>query len=162
MDARARRTVYREYTNLHSELVRVSVGCHSDMVMLEKDPNTEEAVAILKATGTPGEKVIFPRHLHTKGERTICLEGIYGEYLNVGENPDDMFEGSLTLAQFQKEYPGVVEVMDAEGDKVPVHLRPGAQWVMGNQTEHKPFGYTSDDGILLGQIYWGGPNEVLD
>ncbi len=162
IDARARRTVYREYTNLHSELVRVTVGCHNDMVMLEQDPETEEAVAILKATGTPREKVVFPRHLHTKGERTICLEGTYGEYLDVGENPDDMFEGSLTLATFQEEYPGIVEVLDPAGDKIPVHLQPGARWFMGDDTKHKPFGYLSDDGMLLGQVHWGGPNKVLE
>src|SRR6185369_1319915 len=115
MDARARRTIYREYLKLHGELTRVQVGCHNDMVMLEKDPKTEEAVAVLVATGTPAEKVDFPRHLHTKGEQTICLEGIYGEYLEAGENPDDLFEGSLTLAKFQEDHPGVVEVLEQEG-----------------------------------------------
>jgi len=162
MDARARQTIYREYVKLHGELTRVQVGCHNDMVMLEKDPNTEEAVAILMATGAPGERVSFPRHLHTKGEHTICLEGIYGEYLEVGENPDDLFEGSLTLAKFQEDHPGVVEVLAREGDKIPVHLRPGAVWVMGDNTNHKPFGFISDGGMLLAQIHWGGPNEILE
>lgn len=162
MDARARRTIYREYVKLHGELTRVQVGCHNDMVMLEKDPNTEEAVAILMATGAPGEEVVFPRHLHTKGEQTICLEGIYGEYLEVGENPDDLFEGSLTLAKFQEDHPGVVEVLDRDGDKIPVHLGPGAVWVMGDNTKHKPFGFISDGGMLLAQIHWGGPNEILE
>lgn len=162
MDARARQTIYREYLKLHSELARVQVGCHNDMVMLEKDPNTEEAVAILMATGIPGEKVDFPRHLHTKGEQTICLEGIYGECLEVGENPDDLFEGILTLAKFQEDHPGVVEVLEQDGDKIPVHLGPGAVWVMGNNTKHKPFGFISDGGMLLAQIHWGGPNEILE
>lgn len=162
MDARARQTIYREYVKLHGELARVQVGCHNDMVMLEKDPNTEEAVAILMATGAPGEKVVFPRHLHTKGEQTTCLEGIYGEYLEVGENPDDLFEESLTLAKFQEDHPGVVEVLDRNGDKIPVHLGPGAVWVMGDNTKHKPFGFISDGGMLLAQIHWGGPNEILE
>lgn len=162
IDARARRTIYREYVKSHSELTRIQVGCHNDMVMLEKDPNTEEAVAILMATGAPGDKVEFPLHLHTKGEQTVCLEGIYGEHLEAGENPDDMFAGSLTLAEFQVEHPGVVEVLPPEGDRIPVYLRPGAVWVMGDNTQHKPFGVIGDDGMLLAQIHWGGPNEILE
>jgi len=162
MDARARQTIYREYVKNHSELTRVQVGCHNDMVMLEKDPTTAEAVAILMATGAPGDEVVFPLHLHTKGEQTICLEGIYGEYLNADENPDDLFEGSLTLAKFQEDHPGVVKVLDRDGDKIPVHLGPGAVWVMGDNTQHKPFGFMSDGGMLLAQIHWGGPNEILE
>jgi hypothetical protein len=162
IDARARRTIYREYVELHSELERVTVGCHNDMVMLEKDPNTQEAVAILKATGSPGEMVAFPRHLHTRGEETICLEGVYGEYLNAGENPDDLFEGSLTLAEFQEKHPGIVEVLDREEDRIPVHLSPGAIWIMGDDTSHKPYGFISGDGMLLAQIHWGGPNKILE
>src|SRR4030095_14421111 len=162
IDARARRTIYREYAKTHSDLTRVQIGCHNDMVMLEKDPKTEEAVAILMATGAPGEKVIFPEHLHTKGEQTICLEGIYGEYLEAGENPDDLFEESQTLTKFQEKHPGVVEVLEREGDKIPVHLGPGAVWVMGDNTKHKPFGFIGSDGMLLAQIHWGGPNEILE
>lgn len=162
MDVRARRTVYREYVKLHGELTRVQVGCHNDMVMLEKDPNTEEAVAILMATGAPGDRVVFPLHLHTKGEQTVCLEGTYGEYLEASENPDDLFEGSLTLAKFQEDHPGVVEILDRDGDKIPVHLGPGAVWAIGNNTKHKPFGFIGDDGMLLAQIHWGGPTKILE
>jgi hypothetical protein len=162
MDVRARRTVYGEYVKQHSELARVQVGCHNDMVMLEKDPKTEEAVAVLMATGAPGDPVIFPLHLHTKGEQTVCLEGTYGEYLDVGENPDDLFEGSLTLAEFQQQHPGVVTLLEPDGDRIPVHLGPGAVWAIGDNTQHKPFGVIGDGGMLMAQIHWGGPNKILE
>ena len=163
LDALARRQVYGEFVKQHQSLHTVSVGCHNDMIMLAEDPASGAAVAVLLATGTPGERVIFPKHLHTKGERTICLDGEYGEYLLPGENPDDLFEGSTTLAQFQAAHPGVVELLPAEPDgRIPVKLYLGAHWSMGNQTEHKPFGWVGPRGILLGQIYWGGPNEVTE
>lgn len=162
IDARARRTVYREYLKTHGELQHVSIGCHNEMIMLESDPDTEEAVAILKAVGSPSGRVVFPRHLHTKGETTICLNGIYGEYLTVNENPDDMFEGSRTLDEFRRLHPGIVQILAPEDNKVPVLLHAGARWMMGDNTEHRPFGFIGEDGLLLGQIHWGGPNKLLE
>jgi len=114
------------------------------------------------ATGAPGDPVIFPLHLHTKGEETVCLEGTYGEYLDAGENPDDLFEGSLTLAEFQQKHPGVVTLLEPEGDRIPVHLGPGAVWAIGDNTQHKPFGVIGDGGMLMAQIHWGGPNKILE
>jgi hypothetical protein len=161
LDALARQRVYGEY--IKQPLRAVAVGCHNDMIMLAEDPQSGAAVAVLLAKGEPGTRIVFPRHLHLKGERTICLDGEYGEYLLPGENPDDLFEGGMTLAAFQRAFPGVVQLLPPEADgKVPVKLGLGAHWSMGDNTEHKPFGWAGPRGLLMGQIYWGGPNEVTE
>ncbi|MDX6612252.1 MAG: hypothetical protein QOD75_1438 [Blastocatellia bacterium] len=162
IEVAARRRVYKEFIDNHKELTAISVGCHNDMIILEKNQETEESVAILLATGAPGERVVFPKHKHTKGEATVCLEGHYGEYLAADENADDLFEEGMTLGGFMQQYPGVVELGQPEGDKTPVKLGPGARWSMGNDTEHKPFGWTSENNLLLAEIYWGGHNDITE
>lgn len=162
LDAHARRKVYSEFVRAHDDLTSVSVGCHNDMIMLEVVPGTEEAVAVLLAKGRPGDYVVFPQHRHSKGEATICLDGHYGESLAVGENLDDLFEGDMTLARFQSLYPGVVEVLPERDGRIPIKLGIGACWSLGDDTEHKPFGWIGENGVLLGQIYWGGPNQITE
>lgn len=163
LQVKTRREHYLEYIEVHTRLNRISVGCHNEMIILEADQQTQEAEAVLRATAPPGERITFPKHFHSKGEETVCLEGFYGEYLEPGESADDLFEGAVTLKQFQSAHPGVVEVLGAQADgRVPVKLGPGARWSMGDASEHKPFGFASDGGLLLGQIHWGGPNEITE
>ena len=114
----ARKRVYSEFVERHKELEHVTIGCHNDMIMLATDGETQAAVAVLLAQGQPGDRATFPRHLHTKGEVTICLDGCYGEYLEPGENPDDLFAGDQTLAEFQALYP-----VDTEYFQCLNHLR---------------------------------------
>ncbi len=158
----AHKKVFKEFIDNHRDLTSISVGCHNNMILLTKNDATEEAVAILLATGSPGERVVFPKHKHLKGESTICLEGHYGEHLEAGENANDLFEAGMTLEGFQQQYPGVVELAGAEGTRTPVKLGPGAKWSMGDNTEHKPFGWISENGILLAEIYWGGHNDITE
>lgn len=163
LETLARRGVYREHVERHRELQHVTLGCHNDMVMLATDAATGGAVAVLVATGKPGQRVEFPRHRHSKGEWSACLEGHYGEYLVAGADVtrEISFETATTLAQFQREHPGLVELRPAADGKVPVLLGPGAVWSMGEDSVHQPFGYVGPSGLLLAQIRWPGPNEVL-
>ena len=164
-EAKARRAVYHSYLKHNPGLRDIDIGAHNEMIILEPrdtadDEPLGEAVALLKAEGQPDEKVIFPRHSHSGGEKTICLEGTYLETLS---DPEDLiFDHGMSLAAYQKAYPGSINTRMLANGALEVEFNPGATWSMGGLSEHKPGGRIGDNGFLLAQIYWGGANQILE
>jgi hypothetical protein len=113
------------------------------------------------ARGNPGDLVKFPLHRHGKGEIQVCLEGTYGELLPPNQRVDDILPWGETLESFQDRYPGVITLGENTSAGQMIKVGPGAGWNFVPTSQHAPVGWIGKNGLLLAQIYWPGPNEIL-
>lgn len=160
-EVRARLRAYSELLERHRQLQDIRLGPHNDMIILEEDPATGAQSALLVATGAPGQRVEFPLHRHGAGEIQVCLAGVYGEWLPDDQCVDDLLPWGETLASFAARHPGVVTLGERGPGGQLVRLAPGAGWNFVAGSQHAPCGWIGEDGLLLAQIFWPGPNQVL-
>jgi hypothetical protein len=88
------------------------------------------------------------------------LEGKYGEYLPPNQCIDDIFPWGQTYESFQDQYPGVITFKDAPDGQL-ITMTAGAGWNFVSGSEHAPVGWIGERGLLMAQIFWPGPNEIL-
>jgi hypothetical protein len=161
LEVRARFQVYREFVERHNTLQDIKLGPHNDMIILADDPVSGAQSAVLVAQGKPGDLVKFPLHRHGMGEIQVCLEGIYGELLPLDQCQDDIFPWGETLVSFNVRYPGVIELGPSSAVGLSIKMHPGAAWNFVAASQHAPTGWIGPSGLLLAQIFWPGPNQVL-
>lgn len=145
-----------------SGLTRVPLGEDAHLY-LEEANRQGHRVVFLHATGSSGRRVEFKRHRHPKGERNLCIEGCFIEYIENESDLDSLLDdGSSSFAEFRRKHNGVVGVGTRDEHGVPLYFYPGASWSFDEDSTHKPHGIVGEGGHLLGEGYTYADAEIID